>query len=320
MLILSSEAIEQAASPHLWTDVMELALKAVPDKDYKTPDRMHVDVSENTLLIMPSIGPDIFTTKLVSVFPENARYNQPSIHGTLLLNDGKTGEPLALLNGSKLTAMRTAAVAAVGVRHLANGNVESIGVVGAGMQGRHMAWIVGTEKEVSKIYVFDLSADMIEAFKVFVADKMPQAEVIACQSVEQLCRESQVIVTGTTSKKPVLPADKSLLEGKTIVGVGSFRPNMREFPDELFALCDKIWVDADHGKRESGDLCQPLKENIIHEEQVVSITQLLVGEEKPDRNATHVFKTVGLGIFDLFGAKLAYEKAVEGNLGQNVTL
>ena len=84
---------------------------------------------------MPSIGKDYFATKLVSFFPLNKVIKKPSIYGTVILNDRKTGEPLAVINGSKLTAMRTAAVAAIGVRFLSPENISSIRYCRCGCPG-----------------------------------------------------------------------------------------------------------------------------------------------------------------------------------------
>ncbi|MCT4647703.1 MAG: hypothetical protein N4A74_22130, partial [Carboxylicivirga sp.] len=91
MRILSSQVIEQAATPALWINTMESALKANGHQDYFTPDRMHVDVKANTLLLMPSVGPDMFATKLVSVFPDNIKKGKAAINGTVILNDGESG-------------------------------------------------------------------------------------------------------------------------------------------------------------------------------------------------------------------------------------
>ena len=88
---------------------------------------------------MPCFGSDYFSTKLVSVFPKNLLIKEPMIYGSVILNDGQTGKPLAVMDGSKLTAMRTAAVGAVGVKHLSPENASTLGVVGLGIQGFHQA-------------------------------------------------------------------------------------------------------------------------------------------------------------------------------------
>jgi len=318
MLILSSEAIEKAAPPHLWTDVMELALKASTDKDYFTPDRMHVEMDGNTLLVMPSVGPDMFTTKLVSVFPGNAELGEPVIHGTVLLNEGRTGEAVALLNGAKLTAMRTAAVASVGVRHLTDPLIHSLGVIGAGAQGRHIAWLAAHERDIERIYVYDRSIKMVQEFLNFMTERLPNVEVAVCEDEQQLVKNSEVIITATTSEIPVLPNLEDLLLGKTIISVGSYKPNMRELPESLFRLIDQVWIDADHGRKESGDLIFPLENKLIEADQIRHIVDLIESPQEISFRETRLFKTVGQGLFDLFAAKLVYERARMDGIGYSV--
>lgn len=316
MLILSSEAIEKAAPPHLWIDVMELALKAIDDKDYFTPDRMHIEMDGNTLLVMPSVGPDMYSTKLVSVFPGNAEIGEPVIHGTVLLNESRTGEAIALFNGAKLTAMRTAAVASVGVRHLTDPLIHSMGVVGAGAQGCHIAWMAAHERDVERIYVYDRSIQRIQEFLNFITERLPEIEVAICEDEQQLVKNSELIITATTSDVPVLPNLEDLLLGKTIISVGSYRPLMRELPESVFRLVDQVWIDADHGRKESGDLIFPVENKLIRNDQIRLITDLIESPQEMSFRETRLFKTVGQGLFDLFAAKLLYERASVDGIGQ----
>ena len=320
MKILSEVDIETIAKPKQWVDTMELALKSAADIAYFTPKRMHLDMEDNTLLLMPSTGPDMFATKLVSVFPANKSIGKPIIQGTVLLNDGKTGESLALLNGSKLTAMRTAAVAIVGARHLNSKTNPSIGIVGAGIQGSHIAWMASDELKSKSIFVYDRSEEVINEFNEFLSQKNPLIKVVVCGSVEELLQHSDIIFTATTSQKPVLPNKKDLLMGKIFIGVGSYKPDTREFPVVLYDLIDRIWIDADHGVKESGDLIFPLENGMIGRSEVKNISLLISGKEKKSNATTHLYKTVGLGIFDLFAAQLVYEKAESMKLGLSVEI
>ena len=116
MILIDSNTIGNAAPIKDWVTAMENALRDTATGMVEVPQRLHFDRGEKTLLLMPCFGEDYFSTKLVSVFPENLKKQKPVINGTVILNDGKTGEPLAALDGSKLTAMRTAAVGSVGIK------------------------------------------------------------------------------------------------------------------------------------------------------------------------------------------------------------
>ena len=318
MRILSSQVIEQAATPGLWTDIMELALKSSSDQDYFTPNRMHVDINDNTLLLMPSVGPDMFATKLVSVFPDNIKKGKAAINGTVVLNDGATGESLALLNGAKLTAMRTAAVACVGIRHLSDPLATTLGIIGGGAQGRHIAWLASHERDLERVYVYDRSPQTISDFINFMADKCPDVDVALCEDAQQVVVNSEIVATATTSTEPVIPNLEDLILGKCFVSVGSYKPEMRELPESIFRLIDSVWIDAEHGVTETGDLIYPLENQLIKIDHVRHIAELIEQPNNLGFSETRLFKTVGQGIFDLFAAKLVYEKACENNLGVEV--
>lgn len=318
MRIISAKIIEKAIPPSLWINAMEKALSAAENKAYFTPNRMHIDMGENTLLLMPSVGPKSFATKLVSVFPENKKLHKAAIQGMVILNDGETGEGLALLNGSQLTAMRTAAIANVGARYLSNENTTSLGIIGAGFQGKHIAWFASEERPIEKIYLVDYSEEVIAEFISFIKNKKPQIEVIICKDARELLSKTSLVFTATSSIQPVLPDDAELLKDKCIIGVGSYKPEMREFPGALYPLVNEIWIDAEHGKQETGDLIYPQEQDLIDSSKIRLISNL-IGKCKLTTE-TRLYKTVGLATFDLFAAQLVYEKCIENNLGIEVEL
>lgn len=318
MRIISGDIIEKAVPISAWVDHMEKAILSANKDGYFTPDRMHVDVQENTLLLMPSVSPEGFATKLVSVFPKNTEKSQAVIQGTVILNDGETGEAIALLNGSKLTAMRTAAIACLGIRYLSNQNTESLGLIGAGFQGRHMAWLASGERNIKKVYICDFSKENCDGFISFLNARKPEIEVTICMNAKELLSKTSLVLTATSSPQAVLPNEPKLLKGKCFIGVGSFKPNMREFPKALFTLVENIWIDAEHGKQESGDLIDPINNAWLNSSQIKLISDLI--NQPKQVSETSLYKTVGLGIFDLFAAQLVYENCKLADLGEDVEL
>ncbi len=320
MKIISEEIIGSAAEPHLWIDAMEVALQTISDADYQTPDRIRIEINENTFLLMPSIGPDLFSTKLMSVFPSNTLKAQPAIQGTLILNDGANGEALAIFNGAKLTAMRTAAVACVGIRHLSDPMVRYLGIIGAGVQGRHIAWMASYERDLERVYFYDPSHQKVVEFMQFMHKHCPHVEVAPCEDAQQVIINSEIICTATTSKLPVVPNLEDLLLGKTFIGVGSYKPDMQEFPEALYRLIDTIWIDSEQGKLESGDLIEPIENKWVKPDRVRHISTLIRQPNELGFKETRLFKSVGHGIFDLFAAKLIYQMTVEKDLGSDISL
>ena len=305
MVFIESEQVKGAASYRDWTDSMERAFLLDPSADYIIPQRTHVDFEKNTLLLMPCISKKYISVKVVSLFPTNADIGKATLSGLVMLNDGSTGEPLAIIDGTTLTAMRTAAVGSVGVRHLSAAGVKNLGIIGLGIQGIHQALFACSERDFQRVYILDKLTGNIDSFRSAFSAVYPGVEIIVADNARQLCAECEVIITATNSSSPVMPDEEDIYYGKTIIGIGSYKPGMREFPDALFDAIDCMFVDTLHGMKESGDLMEPLNSGKLTEKQVVTIDEVIRGNVKPGQ--TSVFKSVGMALFDLFAAILVYE-------------
>jgi ornithine cyclodeaminase len=255
---------------------------------------------------MPSFSRDYFSTKLVSVFPENLSRNEPVIYGSVVLNDGHSGKPLAVLDGSKLTAMRTAAVGSVGIKYLAPEAAKTLGIIGLGIQGFHQALFACQQRPITQLRIHDRTEHIMLRFKERFNAFYRNIEVIPCKSAASLCRSSDIIITATGSHNPVIPSPSANWKGKTLIGIGSYKPAMREIPNAVFSEISQVFVDTMHGLEETGDLLKPLKKNLIGREQVIPITELILNNTKAEGD-TRFFKSVGMAAFDLYGAKLIYE-------------
>ncbi|MDF1575466.1 MAG: ornithine cyclodeaminase family protein [Bacteroidales bacterium] len=302
----SSQDIANASTVVQWTDAMEQAFIDTAKGIVEVPQRVHVDRGSNTLLLMPCFGSSYFSTKIVSVFPENLKKKEPLIYGSVVLNDGQTGKPLAVLDGSKLTAMRTAAVGAVAIRYLAPTEASSLGIVGLGIQGFHQALFACQQRPIEKLRILDRSEKVMSRFTDRFMSFYPDIEVISCKSAEELCEQSEILITATGSQRAVVPARGEWWKGKTIIGIGSYKPDMREFPDEIFAHIDQVFVDTPVALVETGDLMEPLKKGLIREGQVIPLSELILERVKRS-GETRFFKSVGMAAFDLYGARLVYE-------------
>ena len=321
MIYLTENDILEAASVDEVVDAIEASMLMYERKEFLMPPRMHVDHEQNTMLLMPCFIKDYFATKLVTLFPKNPERNVPVLNGIVVLNDAQTGLPVALLNGPALTALRTAAVAAVSIRHLAPQDTQAVGIVGAGVQGFYQAWLASSLCDATDIFVYDLYPDKATALIKKLPAVVPKVNLHKAASAEELLQASQVVITATTSFEPVLPDNEELLAGKHFVGIGSYKPDVREFPRALFNLLTTVFIDTDHALEESGDLIVPLKNNWITKDQIMTLGRFLI-EGKPNdeiRNETTFFKSVGMALFDVCASKLIYEKAAQKGLGQKIT-
>jgi len=320
MLFLNQKDLQDAVTRNEIVDSVEQAMRMYEERNFHMPDRMHVDYQGNTLLLMPCFTKESMGTKLVSLYPENDKKGLPVLYGVMVLNDGKTGKPLAVMDGSALTALRTGAVGSVSLRYMTSENVKTLGVVGAGVQGFNQTLTACTQRKFKRVYVYDRFPEKASQLKEKLLKRLKDVRVIKPKNVEELLKNSEVVITATTSMKPVLPDDEKLLQGKHIVGIGSYKPDMREFPKALFENIGTLAVDTDHAVRESGDLKVPLEKGWIQRDQIITLGKMIIGETPIDHkgSSTTIFKSVGMALFDLKVSELIYQKAREKGLGQKV--
>ena len=315
MLILGREDIENLADLNEMMDQIEEAYRIFGAGDFYMPPRPVVEHDNKTLMYMPCYTKDIIGTKILSIFPDNARLGLPSIDGVVLLNDQKTGAPVAVLDGQSVTAYRTGAVGGVAIRHLSRKDCHTAGIVGAGTQGFYLSLYACAARDIHTVYVYNHSdrdlSEYLDRMKKAI-DK-PDIKVVQCKTIEELVVNSDIICTATPSEEPVLPDDSALLDGKCIVAIGSYTPQMREIPNAIWELVDHVYIELPYACEESGDLSQPLAEGRITEEQTVLMDQFLASgadEDEITRKTTY-FKSVGMGLFDVCIAQKLLEKAKE---------
>jgi ornithine cyclodeaminase len=130
--------------------------------------------------------------------------------------------------------------------------------------------------------------------------------------------KSEVIITATNSKQPLFNgSDKTLYEGKLFVGIGSYKPEMREYPDEFFINTDRVYVDTLHALEETGDLIFPLKNGYLDKEKILPLSAIFV---KSTERGTYLYKSVGGASFDLFAAKEIFEIAKKQNMLNSIDI
>jgi ornithine cyclodeaminase/alanine dehydrogenase-like protein (mu-crystallin family) len=318
MLVINESTLAQLTN---WTglaDHMVKAMIAYEEGDFVMPDRISMGFANNSLLLMPAQSGRYFGTKLVSLFPDNPSRNEPVIKGIVVLNNGENGDPVAILNGAKLTAIRTAAVAAAGIRYITPENVTTLGLIGAGVQGMHQILAACSVRPISKVCILDKHEERAQTFINCLRSSLPDVQMIRVSTSEELVEQSEVIITATNSSRPVLPDDPGMLRNKHIIAIGSYKPQMRELPDSLFKLIDHCFVDVRFALEESGDIIHPIEMGLLKQKQVIPLGSLITGKVTVSTRETTLFKLVGMAIFDLFTAQWFYEKAGRLDAGEQV--
>ena len=315
MIILSREEIEKLVDPDKMMDQIEEAYRIFGSGEYYMPPRPSVEYENKTLMYMPCYTKGIIGTKMLTIFPDNAKLGLPSIDGIILLNNAVTGAPEAVLDGQSVTAWRTGAVGGVGIRHLSRKDCHTVGIVGAGVQGFHQAIYACTARDIHTVYVFNHSdRDLTEYLgRLEKAIDNPGTKVVQCNTVEELTAKSEIICTTTPSAGPVLPDDRELLRGKCIIAIGSYTPQMREIPDAVWDLVDKVYIELPYACEECGDLSQPIAEGRLTADRTVLMSDFLAAgaEKTADMGETTYFKSVGMGLFDVCIAQKLLEEAKE---------
>ena len=318
MRFLSRDDIKKCMSLDECITAMEKAYRIFYDNSFFMPHRPCIENGKNTLLYMPCFIDDCFGTKSLTLFPDNPAKGHPMIDGIVVLNDSDNGETKAIMPASFLTALRTGANTGVMLKHLAPKAAATCGIVGAGVQGVFQTAFACKVRGIKTVFVYD---PYLRNFDKFCADVLELIETkpdfVLCSDITELMQKSDIILTATTSNTPVYPDDKTLFRGKTVVAIGSYKPDCRECPDALLQVCDNIYVDLDFAKEESGELLIPLKNGIISDSDVLQISDVLYNEklEGHTPGETIFIKTVGMALFDVVCGNEIYKKAVENGIG-----
>lgn len=296
---------------------VEDALLHYKNGDFDMPERFHYSSDDKTLLYMPCFSKGILGTKILTIFPENNGKGLPSIDGIMLLNDYETGAPLGMLDGKILTALRTGAVGAMGSKYLAPSNTTQLGLIGAGAQGIYQVIYACHCLPITDVYISSRNSNKLSAYIQELKVELPHINFHAQDDAESVVRESQVIITATSSMTPVLPEEPSLYKSKTFIAIGSYQPTMRELPDALISVVDAVYVDIDYAKEESGDLKIPIESGILDEKNIYPIADLIHGKlsKRPDES-TLLYKSVGMALFDIVVASKIMTCAETKSIGQ----
>lgn len=209
--------------------------------------------------------------------------------------------------------MRTAAVTATGIKYFSPVNSHSLGIIGTGVQGIYQVLFACSVREINEIWAFDQNKNNLERFSDELKAKHPKIKINQAIDSGQVDINSDVIISAANSQIPVFKNSKELFTGKTFIGIGSYKPDCREFPEQLFRQIDQVFVDTIDGKSESGDLIIPVKSKWISGNCIFTLGSLISGNTVLSSHQTKLFKTVGSAIFDLFAAKLIYEKHMKSS-------
>jgi ornithine cyclodeaminase len=321
MRILTADDVRAAVDMPAAIDAVRAGFVALSTGRAHVPLRGALETAGGILLTMPAYidGAAISAVKLVSVCPDNPSHGLPTVHAAVLVTDARTGAPLALMEGSVLTAQRTGAASGLATDLLAVPQASILAVIGAGVQARTQVAAVCTVRPITEIRVFSLSGaeQMAEELRALY-----RAQISVAPSAPAALEGAHVVVTATTSKTPVVHLD-DLAPGAHINGIGSFTPQMQEIAADVIMAARVVVDHRPSVWAEAGDLIIPRNQGLISESVVhAEIGEIAAGLKEGRRDSDEItfFKSVGNAVQDAALAQRVIAAADERGLGIEVAL
>lgn len=295
------------------------ALRAGFREAVVTPVRHHhplprADEGDAMLLLMPAwsngaegLADDaVMGVKIVTVVPGNAARSRASVMGTYVLMSGISGEPLAVLDGTRLTLWRTAAASALAADHLARGDAARMTMVGAGALAEHLIEAHTAIRPIRDVRIWNRDPSRAEALAAKFAGR--PFRVTATTDLADAVTSSDLVATATMSADPVVRGEW-LAPGTHLDLVGAYTPKMRETDDTAIEKA-RVFVDTRAGAlAEAGDLVQPIADGRITPDDVAGeladFCRGTVKGRESDEEIT-LFKSVGTALEDLVAARLVH--------------
>ena len=279
-----------------------------------------------TVIPLPAYVPamDALGLKSVNVFRRNPERGLPVIHAIVTLVDPETGQPLAIMDGTYLTALRTGAVSGAAADLLARPESRVLAAIGAGAQGVTQIAAVCAVRPIERVIAVDVNEAALERLGQLVRTDWPEIEsrLETTTDVAAAVGESDIICTATTSHRPVF-RDTDVRPGTHISAVGAYTPEMQELPAETVARATVVVDAVDAALSEAGDLIIPLRDGLVTREHFARELGMVASGTAPGRTSDEevtLFKSVGNAVQDVVVAKRAVERAREQGVGTEIEL
>jgi ornithine cyclodeaminase/alanine dehydrogenase-like protein (mu-crystallin family) len=315
LLVLGASAVRDLLPYAECADVMREALAALTRGEAHQPLRSVIRPpgGDGLMALMPSFqaGEDpAYGLKAICIFPGNPALGKDAHQGGVLVSSARTGELLALLNGSALTEVRTAAVSAVATGLLARPDADSLAIVGTGVQARAHALAISATRPLAEIRLAGRRPGAAARLADDLRDRLA-VPVLACDDAAEAVAGASIVVTATSSATPVLRREW-LADGTHINAVGACLPAAREIDAATMADA-ALFVDSrESAAAESGDFLLALAEGAIEAGHIrAELGDVLTGSAPGRRDAREItlFESLGLAVEDLAAAVYLYREA-----------
>ena len=306
------EIIEDSFKKYLAGDII------MPDKVSQIFD----ELSQNRINCMPAtlIDEKICGMKWVSVFPSNAPKGVQNVTGIMLLSELETGFPIAVIDGTLSTKMRTAAVGCTAAKYLAPSKVEVLGIIGAGEEARmHFTLLKHMFPTIKECRVSSINTDIEQGFINKFKDIVPDVKFVTCNNDSYLCASgADIIITAISAQSPVLKAS-DITKGCLYIHVGGWEDEYGVAQKASKIVCDE-WEVVKH---RSQTFCRMYNEGLLNDKDIyANLSDLISGAKIGRQNDEEFiyFNSVGLSYIDINFANYIFEQAKQRGLGQEVVM
>lgn len=311
VLFLGREIIEDLLNMEEVLKAVEHSFKLEAEGSVHAPPKLYLDLPQyqGDFRAMPAYIDGSAGMKWVSVYPDNRRRELLSVVATIILCDPVTGYPLAIMDGTYITDMRTGAAGGVAVKYLARRDSSIIGIIGAGVQARtQLLAISEVLPTIEQVRVFDRDEDASRRY----AEEMGASLNLNIRPVETIeaATEADIVVTTTPAREPIVNKDH-IRPGTHINAIGADAKGKQELGADLLKSA-RIIVDEIVQASHSGEINVPLAKGIINADEIYATLGEVVSGAKTGRESDEeitIFDSTGLAIQDIICAKLVYEKA-----------
>jgi len=287
-----ADAIARLLPPAAAVDALEAALRAGLDPE-ADPPRTSAAAEGGELLLMPSAAGGGLGVKLVTIGGD------PRVQGVYVLFDGETLAPAAVLDGIGLTDLRTSAVSALAVRHLAAREPRRLVVFGTGPQARAHVRALRAVAPIEHVALVGRDRGRTEALARELGAEPAGPEAVAGADVVCCC---------TTARGPLFDGD-AVADDATVVAIGSHEPEAREVDERLAGRATVVVESRASALREAGDVIQAIAAGALTEDELVPLAALVRGEATPAAGRPRLFKSTGMAWEDLVLAAAVHAAA-----------
>jgi len=321
VLLLNALEVNHLLSMDVCIELMADALADLSRSNLVQPLRMVLSPPDarGVMAMMPAYRRgegSAYGLKAICFFHGNPAFGKDAHQGCVLLSSGETGELLAIVNASAITALRTAAVSAVATKLLSRSDASELTIIGSGIQARTHLVALSKVRSIRRARVVSRNPEHPKQLVEEMRTKLP-FPIEPVDRVEEAVKDADLIVTATSSRQPVLRREW-ISNGAHINAIGSYSPDAREI-DSATMVASRFFVDRrESALNEAGDYLLPMNEGLMGPNDIIAeVGEVLLGQKQGRTSADEItlFKSLGLAVEDMVCAEYLYQQAQTKKVG-----